>query len=419
MYFYKTGAQRPKGAEDFFASSPTANLAGIIEEGRAEFPKRLRSFQVVNFRSLFLYFRKYFIVIKKFFYGNAMKNTFVKRGNFMRRIFILILLFSILLTAGCLPSQTTTTGNRTITVYGFSIMREALEKEIYPAFAEKWKREHGETVAFNSSFAGSETVTNQILQGAPADIAILSIERDVDRLIAAGHVPKDWWVTPQKGIVNKTPFVILVRRGNPKGIHDFSDLGKQGVQVIHPDPVSSGGAQWSILSIYGSELKKSEAETGTQDANRALHTLQAIWKNVISTPGSAREARTQFETGYGDALVTYELEGLAMKQSGMAIEMIVPKSTIFSEHPVAIVDRNVTPDERPLIEAFRNYLWSDEAQQAFVKYHFRSSTNESFNDANADFAKIEMPFTIELFGGWTRAYPEIIEKVFRDQVRKK
>jgi sulfate transport system substrate-binding protein len=298
-------------------------------------------------------------------------------------------------------------------------MKEALEKEIYPAFAAKWKAEHGEEVNFNSSFAGSETVTNQILQGAPADIAILSIERDVDRLIAAGHVPTDWTTTPQKGIVNKTPFVILVRKGNPKGIQDFPDLAKAGVQIIHPDPVSSGGAQWSILSIYGSEMKKSEADSGQPDANRALQTLQAIWKNVISTPGSAREARTQFETGYGDALITYELEGLLMKQAGQPIEVIVPKATIFSEHPVTIVDRNVTDDERPVVQAFRNFLWSDEAQQAFIKYHFRSVTNESFNDVNKEFAKIEQPFTVEFYGGWKRAYPEIIESVFRDKVQKK
>lgn len=336
-----------------------------------------------------------------------------------RRLTGLIVLAALLLTGSCLPKALDNKGGRTITVYGFSIMKEALEKEIYPKFAAKWKIEHGEDVNFNSSFGGSETVTNQILQGAPADIAILSIERDVDRLIAAGQVPNDWYVTPQKGIVNKTPFIILVRKNNPKNIQDFSDLAKQGVKVIHPDPVSSGGAQWSILAIYGSELKKSEAETGGKDENRAMLNLQAIWKNVISTPGSAREARTQFETGYGDALVTYELEGLLMKQAGAPVEVIIPKSTIFSEHPVAIVDRNVTADERPLVEAFRNYLWSDEAQQAFVKYHFRSVTNESFNDANAEFAKIEMPFTIDYFGGWKKAYPEIIEGVFRSNVRNK
>lgn len=337
----------------------------------------------------------------------------------MKQKFLWLMVLCSFLLTSCLPSGQTNKGGRTITVYGFSIMKEALEKEIYPAFAAKWKAEHGEEVVFTSSFAGSETVTNQILQGAPADIAILSIERDVDRMIKAGHIPTDWFVTPQKGIVNKTPFVILVRKGNPKGIQDFPDLLKPGVKIIHPDPVSSGGAQWSILSIYGSEIKKSEAESGAADANRALQTLQAIWKNVISTPGSAREARTQFETGFGDALITYELEGLLMKQAGQPIEIVVPKSTIFSEHPVAIVDRNVTADERPVVEAFRNYLWTDEAQRAFIKYHFRSVTNESFNDANKEFARIEQPFTVQMFGGWARAYPEIIEGVFNNQVQKK
>jgi sulfate transport system substrate-binding protein len=296
-------------------------------------------------------------------------------------------------------------------------MKESLEGSIYPAFREKWKREHGEDVAFNSSFAGSETVTNQILQGAPADIAILSIELDVQRLIKAGHVPEDWWTTEQKGIVNKTPFVILVRKGNPLGIRDFADLGKPGVKVIHPDPVSSGGAMWSILAIYGSELKKSEAETGEKNAERAVNTLRSIWKNVISTPGSAREARTQFETGYGDALVTYELEGLLMKNAGAPIEMVIPRSTIFSEHPGVVVERNVSPDKHDVVFAFRNFLWSDEAQAAFVKNHFRSVTNESLNAGSSEFANIELPFSVEYFSGWQRAHPDIIENIFTKQVK--
>lgn len=319
----------------------------------------------------------------------------------------------------CLPGPTTSKGSRTITVYGFSIMKESLENDIYPAFAAKWKSEHGEDVTFNSSFAGSETITNQILQGAPADVAILSIEGDVQRLIKAGHVPTDWWATEEKGIVNKTPFVILVRKGNPLGIADFPDLAKPGVKVIHPDPVSSGGAQWSILAIYGSELKKSEAETGSPDSNRALQTLQAIWKNVISTPGSAREARTQFETGYGDVLVTYELEGLLMKQAGEPIEMIVPKSTIFSEHPAVVVERNVKAENKDIVFAFRNFLWSEEAQRAFVKNHFRSVTDDSLNDQNPEFARIEMSFTVDYFGGWAKAYPDIIENIFAKQVKNR
>ena len=326
----------------------------------------------------------------------------------------------VFLVGGCLPGQQNGgQGKQTITVYGFSIMKEALEKEIYPAFAAKWKQEKGVEINFVSSFAGSETVTNQILQGAPADIAILSIERDATRLSQGQAVTSDWRLSPNHGIVNKTPFVILVRKGNPKQIADFPDLAKDGVRVIHPDPVSSGGAQWSILAVYGSELVKSQAATGSQDANKALETLKAVWKNVISTPGSAREARTQFETGYGDALITYELEGLLMKQAGADVDVIIPKATIFSEHPAVVIDRNVTPEERPAVQAFLNYLWTDDAQKAFVKYHFRSVTNESFNDANPEFAKIQQPFAIDLFGGWDRAYPEVIDQIFLKQVQNK
>lgn len=334
----------------------------------------------------------------------------------MKKI-VLLLVLAIFVLAACLPGPTTKTGSKAITVYAFSIMKESLETDIYPAFAAKWKQEHGEDVTFNSSYAGSETVTNQILQGAPADIAILSIELDVQRLVKAGFVSQDWFATPQRGIVNKTPFVILVRPGNPLGIKDFVDLGKPGIKLIHPDPVSSGGAQWSTLSIYGSELKKSEAETGAADPTRALNTLKAVWANVISTPGSAREARTQFETGYGDALITYELEGLLMQQAKIPVEIVVPKATIFSEHPGVVIERNVTAEERDVVNAFRNFLWSEEAQKAFVKNNFRSSTNDALNEANAHFVKIEMPFTVHYFGGWEKASPEIIEGIFRDKVK--
>jgi sulfate/thiosulfate transport system substrate-binding protein len=330
------------------------------------------------------------------------------------------LVLMTLIASSCLPKPPAESGGINITVYGFSIMKESLEKSIYPSFAAKWKSEHNQDVHFTSSFAGSETITNQILQGVSADVAILSIERDADRLRQGGFVTSDWHAWPQKGIINKTPFVILVTRGNPKGIHDFADLAKPGVKLIHPDPASSGGAQWSVLAIYGSELLKSEKESGEPDHARALQTLRAVWHNVFSTPGSAREARTQFETGFGDALVTYELEGLLMKEAGKTpVEIIVPRATIFSEHPVVVIDRNVLPAKRPVVDAFIQDLWSDEAQQAFVKYHFRSVVNENLNEADKDLAHIDMPFTIDYFGGWSRAYPEVIEKVFRDQVQQR
>ena len=352
-------------------------------------------------------------------------SSHLKRGRARHRAAVgagvLLVLCALLAAAGCLPqSPVETKGTqRTITLYGFSVMKESLEKAVFPAFAATWKAEHGEEVNFVTSFAGSETVTNQILQGVDADVAVLSIERDVDRLVQGGFVKQDWRERGSRGIVNKTPFVILVRKGNPKNVRDFADLARPGVRLIHPDPVSSGGAMWSILAMYGSELVKSEAETGGRDQARALQTLQSIWRNVFSTPGSAREARTQFELGHGDALITYELEGMLMREAGAPVEVVVPRSTIFSEHPAVIVDRNVTAEERAAVEAFADYLWGAEAQAAFVKYHFRSVTDDALNDANPGFARIELPFTVELFGGWARAYPEIIEGVWRDKAQKK
>jgi len=343
-----------------------------------------------------------------------------KTGRRARAATVLLTL-ALLLLGACLPKSPTGArgGVREITLYGFSVMKEAMDRGVIPGFTAKWKQEHGEDVKFTTSYAGSETIANQILQGVGAQVGLFSIERDVERLSKAGFVTSNWKSLPFGGIVNKTPFVIIVRKGNPKGIHDFADLAKPGVKLIHPYPDGSGGAQWSILAIYGSELKKSQTETGGADQARALGLLKSVWRNVFSTPDSARAARTQFETGYGDALITYELEGLQMKQAGGAVEIVVPRATILSEHPAVVIDKNVGGNDRPLVEAFMQYLWSDEAQQAFVKYNFRSVTHEEFNDANAALAHIEQPFTIELFGGWDRAYPEIIDGVWRNQVKKK
>jgi sulfate/thiosulfate transport system substrate-binding protein len=348
------------------------------------------------------------------------------------RAFAALLVVGVALGAACLPKSQTGArrGERQVTLYAFSVMKEVMDKAVIPGFAAKWKQEHGEEVKFTSSYAGSETITNQILAGVGAQVGVFSIERDVERLAQKNLVTSNWRDAPSGGIVNKTPFVILVRKGNPKGIHDFPDLAKPGVKLIHPDPDGSGGAQWSILAIYGSELKKSqEQRAGEPDASaaqaeagraRALQLLKGVWRNVLSTPDSARAARTQFETGYGDALITYELEGLMMKAAGSDIEIVVPRATVFSEHPAVVIDKNVPPDGRPVVEAFMQYLWSDEAQQSFVKYHFRSVTHEEFDDANKELAHVELPFTVgDLFGGWQRAFPEVIEGVWRKQVKQK
>ncbi|HWP56140.1 MAG TPA: sulfate ABC transporter substrate-binding protein [Pyrinomonadaceae bacterium] len=341
----------------------------------------------------------------------------------IRAAAIMLGLLALVVVSSCLPKPLSEsgTGGVNITLYGFSIMKEPLEKAIYPAFIAKAKREHNIDIHFTSSFAGSETITNQILQGVKAQVGIFSIERDAQRLQQAGFVTSDWHNLPQRGIVNKTPFVILVRKGNPKGIHDFADLAKPGIKLIHPDPTNSGGAQWSILAMYGSELVKAEKQGGDGDRAKALQTLQAIWRNVISTPASAREARTTFELGNGDALITYELDALLMKQNNAKAdaEIVIPEATILSEHPVVVIDRNVGPADRQVIDAFVQYLWTEEAQRAFVKSNFRASISDSLNAENKELATIKYPFTVDYFGGWAKAYPEIIENIFRDQVQKR
>src|SRR5215470_12403433 len=180
----------------------------------------------------------------------------------------------------------------TITIYGFSVVKEGLETSILPEYQQEWEKKTRQQLSFETSYAGSEIVANQIVAGAEADVAILAIERNADRLVRPEVTQNEWRKLPYGGIVNKTPMVIVVRRGKPKGIRDFSDLAKPGVKLIHSDPASSGAGQWSLLAIYGSELIKSEKKTGDRDKQKAFDLLRRIWKNVKATPGSAREART-------------------------------------------------------------------------------------------------------------------------------
>lgn len=303
-----------------------------------------------------------------------------------------------------------------ITIYGFSVLKEPLDNAILPAYREEWEKKTGQRLTFDTSYAGSEIATNQIVSGAEADLAILAIERNADRLVRPDVTRHEWRKLPYEGIVNKTPMVIVVRQGNPKGIRDFGDLAKPGVKLIHPDPSSSGAGQWSVLAIYGSELIKSEKIAGVRDEQKAFDLLRRIWKNVKATPGSAREARTQFERGEGDALVTYELEAMQLLDKEIPVEIVLPRATVFSEHPVVIIDHAMSASKYAMVELFVRSLWDPAAQQTWVKSHFRSVTDEKLNER---FPKIEMPFYAKDLGGWSRAYPEIIEAVWKKRIQIK
>jgi sulfate transport system substrate-binding protein len=302
----------------------------------------------------------------------------------------------------------------TITIYGFSVVKEGLEDSILPDYQREWEKKTGQRLTFEGSYAGSEIVTNQIVQGAEADVAILAIERNADRLVRPGVTGNEWRKLPYGGILNKTPMVILVRRGNPKRIRDFGDLAKPGVGLIYCDPASSGAGQWSLLAVYGSELIKSEQKTGVRDERKAFDLLSRIWKNVKATMPSARDARTQFVNGEGDALITYELDAMQLIDKKLPVEIVIPKATIFSEHPVVIIDHAMSPSKYALVELFVRSLWEPDAQQAWIKSHFRSVTDEKLNEK---FQKIEMPFYAKDLGGWSKAYPEIVEGVWKQKIQ--
>jgi sulfate/thiosulfate-binding protein len=307
-----------------------------------------------------------------------------------------------------------TAASPAVVFYGFSILGDVMNKGVFPAFRQRWAAEGRGDVAFRSSFAGSGTITNQIVLGAPAELALLSLESDAERLADAGVIPAGSWKgLPEAGVVNRTPFVIFVRPGNPLGIADFADLTRDGVRVVHPDPLTSGGANWAIVAEYGAGYREAG---GDPAAGEAL--LAGVWNNVAAQAASARAARTQFENGFGDALITYEQEAVYDKSRGrLKADVVIPRRTILSEHTLVVIDRNIPKKDRALIDRFVQFLWSEEAQRIFVQYGFRS-VRDDLNAGHPEFGTIEDPFRISDFGGWRRAKKEIVENVWKRRVMK-
>lgn len=303
---------------------------------------------------------------------------------------------------------------RTIVFYGFSILGEVMNHGIFPAFQKEWFARTGQRVEFISSFAGSGTVRNQLIMGVPAQMALLSLELDAQQLAQARVVPPDSWRKfPEHGVVNRTPFVILVRKGNPLRIRDFADLARAGVKIVHPDPLTSGGANWAIVAEYGAGARPKGGK-----AEEGLKMLTGIWANVVAQAGSARAGRTQFENGFGDALITYEQELVYdLGRNKLKGEIVYPQSTIESEHTLVVVRRNISSSQREVVDAFTEFLWSEQAQRIFVQYAYRS-VNESLNAANPRFGKIPDLFSIADFGGWAKAKREIVDGVWKRQVLK-
>jgi len=301
-----------------------------------------------------------------------------------------------------------------IVVYGFSIKGEVMNEKVIPAFQDHWQKKTGDKINFRTNYDASSKVANQVIAGAPAEVMIFSTEWDAIQLQKAKMVTTDWRTFPHNGTVSTSPWIIMTRDGNPKGIADFSDLTKSNVDIVQADPATSGGGVWTIFSIYGSELKRTEASEGAQNKTAARALLKGEIHNVVSWQGSARNALTQFTMGFGDALIDYESDAfLANEKGDEKFGIVYPKCTISSEHKVVIVDKNVQSKERKLIEAFVDFLYTDEIQGYFADYGFRSM-NDDINAKHPEFVPIETPFTVDYLGGMEKAKPDIIDDVYKD-----
>lgn len=301
-------------------------------------------------------------------------------------------------TGECTPPETPI-----LTFAAYSTPREAYGK-IISAFQTAWKEEHDDqSVIVQESYGGSTTQAQNVVNGFQADVVALSLGPDVDYIVDAGLITHDWTDTPAGGMVSTSVVVLDVRPGNPLGIRDFHDIAKAGVEVLTPDPASSGGARWNIVAAYGAAMRE-YAGGAKDDQAAAQDLLTGIFGNVIALDKTARDSIKNFETGNGDVAITYENEVFTAQEAGLEDEAVYPPSTVLIENPVAIVDANVDAHcVRDVAEAFVEYLHSAEAQEYYRTVGFLRPTERkqaAAGDEEMGFPHIEDLWTVEDFGGW-------------------
>ncbi len=292
-----------------------------------------------------------------------------------------------------------------LTLGAYTTPREAY-RELIPIFQKQWKEKTGQEVTFEESYLGSGAQSRAIVEGFEADVAALSLEADIIRIQKAGLITHDWKTGPYKGMISDSVVVFAVRPGNPKGIKDWADLGKPGLEILTPNPKTSGGAMWNILSLYGAAKRGFVDGVAKDDDTAATEFMLSVLNNVSVMDKGARESITNFEKGVGDVAITYENEVLVGRLNGQTYDMIIPRSSILIENPAAVVDTYVDKHgTRPVAEAFVAFLQTKEAQQIFAKYGLRSVDSEVAQATAAQYPKMTDQFTIDYFGGWDAATP--------------
>lgn len=276
-------------------------------------------------------------------------------------------------------------GGPSVALVAYSTPREAYA-ELIPAFQ---KTAAGANVEFSESYGSSGEQSRGVEAGLPADVVGFSLTPDMTRLVEAGLVDKTWSQNQYEGFVTTSVVVLVVRKGNPKGIMTWADLTAPGVEVIEPNPFTSGGAKWNVMAAYGAQLQQGKTE------EQARIYLADLFENVPVQDKSAREALQTFVGGKGDVLLSYENEAIAAQQAGEAVDYVVPAETILIENPLAVT---VDAGSSAPAKAFYDYLYTPEAQAIFVAKGYRPVIE---GVAGADrFPAPAKLFTIADLGGW-------------------
>ncbi|HEU5063032.1 MAG TPA: extracellular solute-binding protein [Solirubrobacterales bacterium] len=301
-----------------------------------------------------------------------------------------------LVAAGCGGSgddATGSSGGGSIDVVGYSTPEAVYEEALEPGFEAT---PEGEGVSFSNSFGASGDQSRAVEAGQPASVVHFAQGGDMIRLVESGAVAPDWDKQKYDGIAQDSVVVMTVRKGNPEGLKSLDDLLTKDVEIITPNPFSSGAARWNIMAIYGSQLHQGKTP------EEALAAVKTVLEKTVVQPGSARDALAAFTQGQGDVLLGYENEAIKAQEEGEEVDYVIPPSTILIETPIA-----VTEDAPEAAQKFLDFIWSDEGQKLWAENGYRP-VNPDLVDPK-QFPTPEDLFTIDEFGGWEKVNDEFFD----------
>jgi sulfate/thiosulfate transport system substrate-binding protein len=300
--------------------------------------------------------------------------------------------------AGCGSSSddsSSSSGGGKLDVVGYSTPESVYQEDLEPAFE---KTSAGSGVSFSNSFGASGDQSRAVVAGQPASVVHFAQAGDMERLVEEGGlVSKNWEKQPYGGIAQDSVVVITVRKGNPKGIHSLDDVLSKDVDVVTPNPFSSGAARWNIMAVYGTLINEGKSP------DQALEGVKTLLEKTTAQPGSARDALAAFTQGEGDVLLGYENEAIKAENEGEDVEHIVPPSTILIETPIAVT----TSAPEPAAEDFLKFIWSDEGQEIWAENGYRP-VNPKLVDPK-QFPTPKELFKISQFGGWGKVNDEFFD----------